>query len=645
MFHGAFRHNLVLFVLALVILITGVVGIMRVAVDYLLYWDATTMAESWAQHVADNVTDIEAIVAGEMPSEESMRFFTRAQAIRYVFGFEIFDLDGSLRFASEGNRVMTVDGSSHSAIARASAVEKRPAVAVKRGQPPIRPENYSEAFVPVIVDGETRAVVAAYIDLTEKNAQFQRTFALAAAALLLTTGIAFAAPCLGWYRRTEEIKFMARHDALTGLANRICFLERLEQSRARLNRDGTPFNVLMLDLDCFKEINDSLGHAAGDTLLKEVARRLLASTRRADMLARLGGDEFAIVQTESRSGFTGDDNNREAAASLARRLLMQFKQPFDLGGHKASVGASIGISLAPADGGELTDLLKKADLALYETKSSGRGAYSFFDPRMMAASDERHQLETDMRLALTRGEFELHYQPIVDAKTREIVAFEALVHWHHPIHGLIPPGRFIGIAEDTGLIGPLGAWEVRQACRDARSWPPHIAVAVNLSAIQFRESDLLDVVPRALADSGLAAERLELEVTEAALLTNEGNTIALLHQLRNVGVSLVLDDFGYSSLQLLRMFAFDKIKIDRLLTQDIGGRDDCASIICAIVGLSRNLGLVAAAGGVETEQQLTLLRAAGVSQTQGDLFGQPTPLAGLELGREADARAHRAQKR
>jgi diguanylate cyclase (GGDEF)-like protein len=643
MFWTSLRRNLALFALALVILVAGVVAIVNVAVDHVLYWDATTMAESWAQHVAENVADIEEIATGQTPSEESMRFFTRAQAIRYVFGFEIFDLDGKLQLTSEGDRVTIVGGTSRNAIAMSVAARKQPVVAVKRGEPPIRPANYSEAFVPVMVDGELRAVVASYIDLTEKNAQFHRIFALAGAALLVITVIAFAAPSIAWYRRTkdkqradERIKFMAHHDSLTGLANRVHFLDNVQQSRARMCRDGTPFAVFMLDLDRFKRVNDSLGHAAGDLLLGEVARRLRTTIREADLLARLGGDEFAIIQSlPGDDGQRGDapDDPRQASASLAGRVVAQFKQPFNLGGHSVFVGSSIGIALAPADASEPDDLLMKADLALYEAKTSGSNGYRFFEPRMMAVANERLQLEADLRGGLARGEFELHYQPIVDARTLDTVAMEALVRWRHPQHGLILPGRFIDVAEDSGLINPLGEWVLHQACRDAMSWPRHVAVAVNLSAVQVRQSALIDVVLGALVESGLPAERLELEVTETVLIGQDSDCIAMLHQLRNAGVSVALDDFGtgYSSLSYLKMFQFDKIKIDRSFTQEIGERADCAAIVCSIAGLGRSLGLATTAEGVETEQQLELVRAAGVTLAQGYLFGRPVPFAEVEL--------------
>ncbi len=630
------RGNILLLTIAFVTLIAGVLLVVHVAVNSLLYWDATTIAESWAQHVADNVTDIEGIAAGEMPSEDSMRFFTRTQAIRYVFGFEIFDLEGRLQFASEGNRIMAVGGSSISALAAATAAQKQTSVAIRQGQPPIRPLHYSEAFVPVIVDGEVRAVVAAYVDLTEKNAQFQRTFALAGAALLLITLAAFAWPSVGWFRRTREIEFMAHHDALTGLPNRASFLEKMEHSLGAIGEDGRWFNVFMLDLDRFKDINDTLGHGAGDALLKEVAARLTASVRRADMVARLGGDEFAIIQSDVRDGekFAVElQDCRESAVSLADRILAQFKQPFDLGGRHSLVETSVGISLAPTDGSDPMDLLKKADLALYEAKSLGRGGFCFFESRMAAAANERHELETDMRIAFERGQFELRYEPIIDVQTRSIVAMEALPYWRHTLRGVLAPERFMEIVEDTGLINPLGAWMLRQSCRDAALWPPHIGLAIRVSAVQLRRIKYVDLVRSALTDSGLCAERLEVEVAETAVLANDANLLAAAGKLKNMGMSIALDGFGTgcSSLSLLKTFRFDKIKIDRSFTRDIGERPESAAALALIGGFGRALGLATLASGIETERQMTLIRSIGISQAQGDLLGRPKPAAAIDF--------------
>ncbi len=431
-------------------------------------------------------------------------------------------------------------------------------------------------------------------------------------------------------RNEERIAFLAQHDVLTGLANRAQLRDRLEECTVRLGQAGAPFSVFMLDLDRFKDINDSLGHAAGDALLKEVARRLVASIRSVDVLARLGGDEFAVIQTAPRQ--LDDDgvivnDHRDGAITLAERILDMFAEPFDLGGQSVFVGVTIGIALAPDDSAEPDDLMKKADLALYAAKSAGRSRFRFFDTQMTVIADERHQLAVDMRDGLARNEFELHYQPIVDVRRRKIAGVEALVRWRHPVHGLMAPDRFIPLAEDIGLVVRLGEWVLHQACQDASTWPEHIKVAVNLSAVQFRNGDLLDTILLALVDSGLPPERLEVEVTESVLLDKDTDYLNMMHQIKNTGVSVALDDFGtgYSSFSYLTMFPFDKIKIDKSFIRNIVARADCAAIVASIAGLGCSLGLVTTAEGVETETQFELISAAGVKLAQGYLFGRPMP--------------------
>jgi len=434
-------------------------------------------------------------------------------------------------------------------------------------------------------------------------------------------------------RRDEaQIAFMATHDALTGLANRILLRDKIAEAAARHRRHGEPFTVLMLDLDHFKIVNDSVGHSAGDVLLQEMAQRLHAALRETDVLARLGGDEFAILQA-------GRAAQREDATALAARIVAIVAEPFDLDGSKLGVGVSIGIALAPQDGLDPDELLRKADLALYRTKSRGRNGSSFFDAAMLAAADARHQLAGELRDALARDEFELHYQPVIDLATRAPCGAEALVRWRHPAKGLIPPDRFIPLAEDTGLILDLGAWIVRKACADAAAWPAHYRLAVNLSPVQFRRGDLYDLVVNALADSGLTADRLEIEITESVLLDRDANCHVLLQQLRDLGISIAVDDFGtgFSSLGYITSFPVDKIKIDKSFTQGLAERAECAAVIASVITLARGLDIATTAEGVETEQQLELLRTAGVTSAQGYLLGRPVPIAELGFA-AADAR-------
>jgi len=422
-----------------------------------------------------------------------------------------------------------------------------------------------------------------------------------------------------WQRAQAQITHMARHDALTNLPNRTLFREQLEQA-LRLAKRGDKFAVLCLDLDHFKDINDSLGHPVGDALLMEVGRRLSSCVSEGDTVARLGGDEFVIVQ------FCGSDES-SPAVSLASRIVEAISEPYHIGGHQLVIGVSVGISLAPDDGKNPDELLKKADLALYRAKADGRGTYRFFETGMDARAQARRLLELDMRAALPRGEFEMHYQPIRDVAADRIVACEALVRWRHPLRGLIPPGNFIPLAEETGLIVQIGEWVLRTACRDAAAWPDDIGVAVNLSPVQFKNPNLMAHVLDSLAQSGLPAHRLELEITESVLLQNSEATLATLHALRGGGVRISLDDFGtgYSSLSYLRSFPFDKIKIDRSFVEDVTSRNDSLAIVRAVTGLGRSLGIATTAEGVETPAQLELLRREGCTQAQGYLFSKPRP--------------------
>ncbi|QDW39699.1 EAL domain-containing protein [Bradyrhizobium sp. KBS0727] len=428
-----------------------------------------------------------------------------------------------------------------------------------------------------------------------------------------------------WQQAQEQISHMARHDALTNLPNRTLFREQLEQA-LRLVKRSDQLAVLCLDLDHFKEINDSLGHPIGDALLMEVGRRLGECVTENDTVARLGGDEFAIVQFCK-------DCDPSAVASLASYIVERVSESYTIGGHQLVIGVSIGISLAPEDGKNPDELLKKADLALYRAKADGRGTYRFFETGMDARAQARRLLELDLRAALQRNEFEVYYQPIRDLARDRVVAFEALVRWNHSLRGMISPVNFIPLAEETGLIVQLGDWVLRQACTDAAGWSQDdVDVAVNLSPVQFKNPNLVSSVKAALEVSGLPAHRLELEITESVLLQNSETTLAVLHELRAFGVRISLDDFGtgYSSLSYLRSFPFDKIKIDRSFITELATRADSMAIVRAVTGLGKSLGIVTTAEGVETDAQFDLLRREGCTQAQGYLFSQPRPAAEVE---------------
>jgi diguanylate cyclase (GGDEF)-like protein len=420
-------------------------------------------------------------------------------------------------------------------------------------------------------------------------------------------------------RRTEaKISHLARHDMLTNLPNRVLFREHLEDAFSRLEPDRG-CAILSLDLDRFKSVNDTLGHPIGDELLKAVAGRLLSAVQSDDMVARIGGDEFAIVQNAVA--------RPEQCSELAARIVEVVGRPYDIDGRHIDIGTSVGIAIAPHDGANPDQLLKNADMALYLAKSEGRGTHRFFEREMDKRLQARRALELDLRSAIVKGEFELHYQPIIHLRDGHVSGFEALVRWNHPHRGQIAPLKFIPLAEETGLILPLGEWVLRTACAEASKWPEPVSVSVNLSAAQFKGRSLVQVALNALAASGLSPDRLDLEITESVLLQDETNTLATLHQLRELGVRISMDDFGtgYSSLAYLRSFPFDKIKIDRSFVRDMPERNDSRAIVRAVTGLATSLKMATIIEGIETEVQLDMAKAEGCDEAQGFLFGKPMP--------------------
>jgi diguanylate cyclase (GGDEF)-like protein/PAS domain S-box-containing protein len=425
-------------------------------------------------------------------------------------------------------------------------------------------------------------------------------------------------------RQSEaKIAHMALHDALTGLPNRVLLSERLEQALARAKR-GEIVATHLLDLDHFKNVNDTLGHPAGDKLLKTVAERLRSLVRETDTIARMGGDEFAIIQL-------GIEQPSQAT-SLAERVIALISEPYEFDGNQVIIGTSVGIAIAPADGDTPDQVIRNADLALYRAKGEGRATFCFFEPEMDAQMQARRALEYDMRKALHAGEFELYYQPIINIKSNDISGFEALIRWRHPTKGIVPPSDFIRLAEEIGFIVPLGEWAIRQACATAASWPAHVKIAVNLSPAQFRSPGLVDIVVGALAASGLPPERLELEITETVLLENNETTLAVLYELRELGVRVAMDDFGtgYSSLSYLQSFPFDKIKIDRSFIKDISDGTGSLNIVRAVTALANGLGMSTTAEGVETKEQLETVRAEGCTEIQGFYFSKPRPAHEIE---------------
>jgi diguanylate cyclase (GGDEF)-like protein len=423
--------------------------------------------------------------------------------------------------------------------------------------------------------------------------------------------------------REQRITQLAFNDVLTGLPNRTMFHQQLEQLVRAADGNGALFALHCLDLDQFKVINDTLGHPAGDALLVEAAQRL-RNAARGNFVGRLGGDEFVVLQS------VGGD--RDSIDRLARDILSAIGQPLTIDGNELVPSTSIGIAIAPDDGQEGGTLLRNADLALYRAKEAGRGTYAFFEESLNQRAQERRQLESDLRLALEHNEFELHYQPLFDLEQNRICSFEALLRWNHPRRGLIPPADFVPVAEDTGLIVPIGAWVIREACAQASGWPGQIRVAVNVSPVQFHRGALHETILRALATTELAPDRLEIEITESIFLEGSETTLKLLHSLRGLGVRVALDDFGtgYSSLSYLQSFPFDKLKIDRSFIHNLLTREGASAIVHAITELANALGIETTAEGVEETAQLMELRAHGCSSVQGFLFAEPMTASDVE---------------
>jgi diguanylate cyclase (GGDEF)-like protein len=426
----------------------------------------------------------------------------------------------------------------------------------------------------------------------------------------------------------QQLRHLATHDALTGLPNRVLLDDRLQQAIAHADRDSRSFAVLVCDLDRFKLINDSLGHRAGDELLQEVARRLSTVVRGADTVARFGGDEFVLI------GHSIDD--AEDAADLAVRVMDVLQEPVRISAIDIHTSPSIGIAMYPEDGASMQALLAHADAAMYSAKQHGRGNFRRYAPGMDAGTEERVQLESDLHNAVTHNQFELYYQPKVDTRTGEVRSAEALIRWAHPTRGTISPAEFIPLAEECGLIGAIGGWVIREACRQTRAWQlegvPALRVSVNLSASQFRDSGLVDSIRRALDDAGLQPRFLEVELTESAVMSDPEKSIAILEQLSAMGVLVSVDDFGtgYSSMSYLRRFPIDKLKIDRVFIDEIVSRPEDASIVRAIVSLAHSLRLKVVAEGVETPAQLDFLKTAGCDEYQGYHFSRPLPAANFE---------------
>ena len=635
------RHGIAMLVAALCLLIGGILVGTKVTTDYLLFEDATSTARNWARVLAETVTDLEQIAAGEQPTKASMTLFGWAQKAGQVFRYEIYNREGYSQLVSD-HGVTQVNLSTFSPEAVRALATNGPIVDVRAGTLAGKPKFYGLAYVPVIVDNRAVAIVAAYVDETEKHDLFYRTSLMAALSLCAIAALSFALPALAWYRRTKEkqqadrrIRFLAHHDALTSLANRAQLIESLEAALAVLPLRHNGIAVHFLDLDRFKQVNDSLGHDGGDALLKTIAERLRTVIRIGDVVARLGGDEFVVVQTGIASKTQAED--------FARRIISAVTAPMILKDRPFSATISVGVALAPADGIDPERLLKSADLALYKAKADGRNCFRFFVAEMDSDLQVQFKLETMVRDAVLHDRFELHYQPIYEMAGRRLIGYEALIRLPAEDGTLIPPLVFIPVAEDLQLIDKIGAWVLREACRTAATWPEHLTVAVNLSPAQFLAGSVSDIVAAALKEAGLAAHRLELEITETLLLGNSEAIMAELRTLKAMGVAIVMDDFGtgYSSLSYLWRFPFDKIKIDRSFMQGFDGSGrDVKTVVKTIIALGRELNMRVTVEGVETATQAAFLDKADGDQAQGFYFGRPIPASEVSANILADFKRH-----
>ena len=623
------RRAIAMLVLSLGILLAGTWLLAKTMTDHLMNEDAEDAALSWSGFLAANVPDLAQVAAGEQPSNASLAFFDATRKAGEVFRYVIFNREGYPQLLLTRAQIASVEHSEFHADAGLAAATGRTVVGIKQGSAEGEPKYFAEAFVPVFVNGNVVAIVAASVDESRQYGRYYHDFLVTALALGCLTGLSFGLPAVAWYRRTREkqqadrrIQYLANHDVLTGLANRARLIERLEAALAVLPSTGGMVALHFIDIDHFKEINDTLGHDGGDFLLSTIGERLKRLTRLEDLVARLGGDEFVVVQTG-----VADKAQAEAFAARAGAML---REPIYFKEQQISSNYTIGVALAPADGATPERLLKSADLALYAGKAAGRGCIRFFSPEMDEALQKRIALEKIIRDAVARSGFALHYQPVFEMSGKKLIGFEALARLPAPDGTLIPPATFIPAAEEMRLIDKIGVWVLHEACRTAASWPEHLTVAVNLSPVQFESGDIENVVADALKTSGLAPHRLELEITETLLLRNSDATMATLKRLKAMGVSIVMDDFGtgYSSLSYLWKFPFDKIKIDRSFMESFekSGRD-VETVVKSVIALGREMKMRVTVEGVETPAQIDFLYDADADQVQGFYFGKPVPAA------------------
>jgi diguanylate cyclase (GGDEF)-like protein len=538
-----------------------------------------------------------------------------------ILRYELYDAKGRLLFTS-GQASIALDD--RLVGVTSNPLEDGSVVGLYDGSTEAGPAHFAVLRIPLNLNEQVRGTLAIYLDQTDQASVLSGYFGLIATVTLILLGIGVATPvAFAWMRSQErqqaeeQVRYLESHDALTGLANRRAFVESLGEAIVRMTRDNTHIAVVCLDIDKFKEINDASEHGGGDQVLREMATRMRGTLRERDIIARLGADEFAIALV--------DITNLGDVMAFMNRLVAALRLPFHVAGKEILTTTSVGIALAPADGDTASTVLRHATIALSRAKGDGGQRMCFFEESMDKALQRRRTVEHELRLALGREEFEVVYQPQYDLAMERQCGSEALIRWHHPVHGKIAPGHFISVAEETGLIVPIGEWVLRRACWDAVSWPDDLTVAVNLSPAQFRDSDIAETVAEVLKETGLPARRLELEITENLLINDTEEVLSKLNRLREIGVAIAMDDFGtgYSSLSYLARFPFSKIKIDRQFTRNMTRDPAMRAIVKTIIALGKSLDVTITAEGVETPEQADMLRKFGCRQVQGFLYGHP----------------------
>ncbi len=538
-----------------------------------------------------------------------------------VLRYEFYDKDGRLAFTSGLAGLSLSDEIAQPPVA---TTNDAPRVFVYEGTGSSSPSHFAALALPLSFDTGERGTLIVYLDQSDQAGALSNYFGLVAGIMLLLLSIGITtAVAIAWMRAKErrraeeQVHYLENHDPLTGLHNRRAFGEMLGGAMERALREGTHIAVIFLDIDKFKEINDAAEHGGGDAVLREVGARIQSSLRDGDLIARLGADEFAIALL--------DITNLGDVMAFMNRLIDALRPPVYVGGKEILCTTSVGIALAPGDGENASTILRHAAIALARAKGDGGQRMCFFEQSMDKALQRRRMVEHELRLALGREEFEVVYQPQYDLATERQCGSEALIRWHHPVNGKIAPGHFISVAEDTGLIVPIGEWVLRRACSEATSWDEPLMVAVNLSPAQFRDGDIAETVASVLKETGLAPERLELEITENLLINDTEEVLGKLNRLRELGVAIAMDDFGtgYSSLSYLARFPFSKIKIDRQFIRNMTRDSAMRAIVKTIVALGKSLEIAVTAEGVETQEQDAMLREFGCPQVQGFLYGYP----------------------